>query len=154
MKQELVHRLQSQVQDMPVQLRNLSSSMLQHKPNPDKWSKQEILGHLIDSALYNLMRFTRLRISPEAYQIVAYPQDQLVGANAYQDQSVEHLVNLWATLNAQIVAVWKSYQPEELEKTVINHDGQQGPVTWWMNDYLQHLEHHQRQIFGGKRDSA
>ncbi|UPZ14539.1 hypothetical protein [Flavobacterium humidisoli] len=27
--------------------------------NPGKWSKKEVLGHLVDSAIHNLVRFYR-----------------------------------------------------------------------------------------------
>ena len=31
-----------------------SEEILKKKPSPEKWSKKEILGHLIDSAINNL----------------------------------------------------------------------------------------------------
>ena len=34
-------------------------------PSPSKWSKKEILGHLIDSAANNHQRFMRLQLQPE-----------------------------------------------------------------------------------------
>ena len=151
MQQELIHRLQVPIDQLPQQFHQLSAEVLQYKPRPDKWSKQEILGHLIDSALYNLMRFTRLRHQESPYQLEAYPQDNLVIANAYQQQDIGHLLALWQQLNRQILQVWRSYTPAELEKIVVNHDGQQGSLTWWMDDYVQHLEHHRTQIFGEER---
>ena len=37
---------------------NIPRDVLTYKTSAIKWSKREILGHLIDSARYNLMRFT------------------------------------------------------------------------------------------------
>jgi len=34
---------------------------LSYKPNPEKWSKKEILGHLVDSGVNNLKRFTEIQ---------------------------------------------------------------------------------------------
>ncbi len=39
------------------ELKTLSDVEVEYKENPSKWSKKEILGHLIDSANNNLRRF-------------------------------------------------------------------------------------------------
>ena len=36
------------------QISQFSDEELSHKSTPEKWSKKEILGHLIDSAINNL----------------------------------------------------------------------------------------------------
>ena len=38
---------------------DLQSIDWDYKPFPEKWSKKEVIGHLIDSAQINLQRFTR-----------------------------------------------------------------------------------------------
>ena len=43
----------------------------EYKPNPDKWSKKEIIGHLIDSATNNLHRFVRCTYEQEFKLIYA-----------------------------------------------------------------------------------
>ena len=59
------------------------------KSSPEKWSKKEILGHLIDSAVNNLQRFTEIQFQDKPYPIQKYDQDQLVIANDYQNASIE-----------------------------------------------------------------
>lgn len=133
----------------PYHLKSIPAAKLLHKPNPAKWSKQEILGHLIDSAIYNLERFTKIRFAPQPFEIVPYPQDDLVRANDYQHAELSHLLNLWTTLNRQILKVWQSYSPEELKLEVLAP--QQRHIIdlhGWIIDYLEHIEHHFRQIFG------
>ncbi len=44
------------------------------KPAPGKWSKKEILGHLIHSAANNHQRFMRLQLQPEI-SLPGYDQD-------------------------------------------------------------------------------
>ena len=44
------------------------------KPAPNKWSKQEILGHLIDSAVNNHQRFVRTQFQDVPH--IPYDQDQ------------------------------------------------------------------------------
>ena len=38
-------------------LKSLDESRLAHKPAPSKWSKKELIGHMIDSAQSNIRRF-------------------------------------------------------------------------------------------------
>ena len=48
-----------------LSLSTLSDADAARKPSPGKWSKKEILGHLIDSAANNHQRFVRLQLEPE-----------------------------------------------------------------------------------------
>lgn len=52
-------RLKEILQETPIKLSSLSDEDASQKPNPKKWSKKEILGHLIDSASNNHQRFVR-----------------------------------------------------------------------------------------------
>src|ERR1043165_9908871 len=45
-------------------LRQIPDEEASIRPAPGKWSKKEILGHLIDSAANNHQRFLRLQLSP------------------------------------------------------------------------------------------
>lgn len=45
---------------------------LSQRPAPGKWSQKEILGHLIDSGINNLQRFTEIQFSPQPYPIQKY----------------------------------------------------------------------------------
>src|SRR6478735_105029 len=83
-------------------LKQFSSEELLKRPAPGKWSKQEILGHLIDSAVNNLKRFTEIQFLPQPYQVVSYRQNELVTINHYQDLPLAHLLDLWRSLNQQI----------------------------------------------------
>ncbi len=47
------------------------------KPKSDKWSKKEIIGHLIDSASNNHQKFVRL-LQADYLVFVQYYQDLLV----------------------------------------------------------------------------
>lgn len=60
------------------------------KPALGKWSKKEILRHLIDSALNNLQRFTEVRFEPKPYLVRNYRQNELVKVNRYN--SIENLM--------------------------------------------------------------
>jgi hypothetical protein len=147
---DVIYRLTSYVNTIPVQFRNFSQEKLLYKPTPGKWSKQEILGHLIDSAINNLKRFTEIQFLPQPYTVVSYQQDNLVLVNNYQHLPLEHLLNLWQAINRQIIFIVKNIPPEKLNDIVDpqydNHELK--TLGWVIGDYMAHMEYHFRQIFG------
>ena len=55
--QTALQQLEKHIQEVPEKFKQLPAESILKKPAPGKWSKQEILGHLIDSAINNLKRF-------------------------------------------------------------------------------------------------
>ena len=68
----------------------------------DRWSKKEILGHLIDSGINNLQRFTEIQFQNKPYQVRKYKQEELVKANDYQNADTKQLLDFWLALNYRI----------------------------------------------------
>src|SRR5262249_11867168 len=58
-------------------LRQLDESTASARPRPGKWSKKEIIGHLIDSAANNHQRFIRLQLN-QRIEIPGYDGDDWV----------------------------------------------------------------------------
>lgn len=146
-----MHQLEEFIESFPGKIKQFSSEELLHKPAPDKWSRQEILGHLIDSAINNLKRFTEIQFLPHPYSVVAYRQNELVIINDYQNLPLDHLLDLWQALNRQIVFVVKNIAAEKLNYSV---DPQYEikeikTLSWIICDYVAHMAHHFRQIFPG-----
>ncbi len=134
---------------IPYHFKKIPSTELLQKPNLEKWSKKEIFGHLIDSAVYNLERFTKIRFAAQPFEIEPYSQADLVKANDYQNVETDQLLKLWATLNQQILSIWKSYSSKELAlKIDISYLNKKVDLDWWINDYMEHMEHHFKQLFG------
>src|SRR5580698_9986005 len=84
------------------------------KPRLDKWSKQEILGHLVDSAQNNIRRFIVAQY--EDNPVIPYNQDQWVKLSGYRDYRAEDLVGLWTLLNRHLVMVLKQMSPEAAQR--------------------------------------
>ena len=149
---EALHRLESYIKTIPAQLKRFSDEELLNKPAPGKWSRQEILGHLVDSAINNLKRFTEIQFLPQPYIVVSYQQNDLVGVNNYQKLPLDHLSRLWEVLNEQIVYVVKNIPLEKLEYPVDPQyeNGEMKTLGWIICDYVAHMEHHFKQIFGPK----
>ncbi len=123
-------------------------SGLTYKASPEKWSKLEIIGHLIDSAINNLQRFTEIQFEPRPYQIRRYNQDELVKANAYQEADSGKLIALWISLNIRILAIMKRQTDTTLAYPIILPDGEPSDLRFLMTDYVDHLEHHVKQLKG------
>ena len=54
-----IKRLEYLCDVIPQLLATIDAQSFSLKSNPDKWSKKEIIGHLIDSATNNHQRFVR-----------------------------------------------------------------------------------------------
>ena len=143
-------RLDNHINSMAAIFRDYSIEELLHKPALDKWSKKEILGHLIDSTINNLKRFTEIQFLPQPYKVISYRQNELVAINHYQDLPLAHLLDLWKTVNQQISYVVKNIPPEKLDYPVDPQyeNGEMKSLGWIICDYVAHLEHHLRQITG------
>lgn len=59
MIKETILRLQFLIDTIPSLLTEIDEVQFSNKPNFEKWSKKEIIGHLIDSATNNHQRFVR-----------------------------------------------------------------------------------------------
>lgn len=145
---DAMERLTKYIQAIPAEARKLSSEAILQKPSPAKWSKQEILGHLIDSAVNNLKRFTEIQFLPQPYTVVSYQQDELVRVNNYQQLPLDHLFDLWAALNKQIIYVVRNIPGEKFAYSVDpQYDNREiKTLGWIICDYVAHMEHHMRQL--------
>ncbi|CAN5353106.1 DinB family protein [soil metagenome] len=115
------------------------------KTSPEKWSKKEILGHLIDSASNNHQRFVRAQIEDHLVS-PGYEQDLWVKVQNYQDTDIEDIIDLWYKYNLHLSRVIINIREENLSK--ICNKGNYEPVTlhYLIEDYITHLKHHLQQI--------
>jgi hypothetical protein len=127
--------------------RDIQSLDWTYKTTPEKWSRKEIIGHLIDSAQVNLQRFVRCTYE-ENFKLT-YEQVEWVQAQRYQDADINELLNLWKALNMQIVRVLTNYPAERLQAKCDNSKTTVGlhTVEWLAQDYVDHLNHHLNQIY-------
>jgi hypothetical protein len=146
--QTALSQLEKHIQEVPEQFKQLPAESILKKPAPGKWSKQEVLGHLIDSAINNLKRFTDIQCFPQPYTVLRYQQDDLVVINLYQQLPADHLLQLWSILNKQVLHVVSNIPPEKLAYTIITPPGDAHTLEWLAIDYVEHMEHHLKQVFG------
>ncbi|WP_408010257.1 hypothetical protein ACJROX_08180 [Pseudalkalibacillus sp. A8] len=76
------------------------------------------------------------------YVIQSYNQDQWVMVQNYQNRPLHEIVNLFQTLNKQIVNIVKNIPNEKLSNLCDIGNNQRKTLEWLIQDYLEHMEHH------------
>ena len=127
-------------------LSSISESEASFKSHPAKWSRKEILGHLVDSAINNLQRFTEVQFKTKPYQMRGYNQDALVTSNNYQNDNFQNITALWIAINNRIAMVMEHQTEESLGFKIKTLDGGLVDLQYLMTDYIDHMRHHLRQI--------
>ncbi len=123
-------------------LRSITADEFNFKPSPSKWSKKEILGHLIDSAQSNVRRFIVAQY--EEKPKITYNQDKWVAIADYQHYNLPDLIQLWWLLNKHICHVLKNMPAEMAERE--SQTEELHTIKWLAQDYIKHLKHHLHQI--------
>ncbi|HTB30883.1 MAG TPA: DinB family protein [Bacteroidia bacterium] len=115
------------------------------KPAPDKWSKKEILGHLIDSAANNHQRFVRMQLENNL-KLPGYEQEQWVAIQHYTTVSWNELIRLWEAFNLHLLHILWNINPGKLSNTATIGDHNEMTLEFIVEDYVGHLKHHLEQI--------
>jgi hypothetical protein len=125
------------------------------RPAPGKWSRKEIIGHLIDSASNNHGRFVRAQLQDDLI-FTGYEQEAWVRVQRYQDRPWHDLVRLWQAFNHHIASVMDAADSDALARPRARHNLDQlawqsvsamesTTLEYFMRDYVDHLKHHLRQ---------
>ena len=77
---------------------------------------------MTDSAIHNLVRFTEINYLEKPYHHRPYHQNDLVVLNQYQEMDFGELIQLWLSLNKQIIRLFKSVSKEALDYKIILSD--------------------------------
>ena len=142
-------RLQKNLADIPSKLLSFSEEELIKKPAPNKWSKKEILGHLIDSAANNHHRFVKAQFEDDPFKFNSYQQDDWVRVQHYNEMGTDSLVGLWEIYNTHILWIISIFDNTKLDSKWIieGYETSGETMLFLLKDYVDHMDHHLRQIF-------
>lgn len=130
---------------IPTRLKAFTAEEFNTPQAPGKWSKQQIIGHLIDSAANNHHRFVRGQFDDSPR--ISYDQEKWNQYSYYDQMDGEALIDLWASYNRHIRRLISLMPDEMRQRTCTMSDGKSYTISWLFEDYVRHLEHHLRQIF-------
>ena len=142
---ESIDRLQYLMNTIPEKIRDIPHDDFVRKTSPDKWSKKEILGHLIDSATNNHHRFVRTQFELEP--TILYNQNEWNQHGYYDSMEDDHIVSFWTWYNRHIIELVRRIPPHLMERACKMEDGTTRSISWLFDDYVRHLEHHLKAIF-------
>ena len=125
---------------------HISKEKWDEKPSDSVWSKKEILGHLIDSAANNHLRFVRAQLADDTFRSHGYEQDFYVSRQHYRDIAATEIIDLWYAYNRQLANVIRHIDPAKLG--VSCYIGAYEPVllSFVVTDYVTHMIHHLNEI--------
>lgn len=139
-------KLEELLKEVPKIINGIEDNEFFTKASSSKWSKQEILGHLCDSAVNNHFRFVKIGLTEEPISLEGYKQDDWVRIHDYQHSySKSDLLALWIQLNMQILNLIKGSELD-FNKQCILSDKTVVTVNWLVEDYIEHMLHHLKQI--------
>jgi hypothetical protein len=144
---DAIGRLWFAVRTLPGVLADFSEAESELRPSPERWTRKEVVGHLIDSASNNHHRFVRGQLaSGQAFP--AYEQERWVRVQEYQGERWADLIELWRAFNRHLLHVAERMPEEGRRATCRVGDGPEVTLAALFVDYVDHLEHHLRKMLG------
>ena len=122
------------------ELRALPDEKAARAPKPGSWSPKQELGHLIDSAANNHMRFAVASIEG-SFEGAGYTQDRWVEAHGYQDLAWTEIVDLWYRYNLLLVHLVGRIAEEHMESRCVVGSSAV-TLRFLIVDYIRHMQHH------------
>ena len=146
MMQNVIEDLRRAVDDAAAQFAQLNEADASAPLAAGKWSRKQLLGHLIDSAANNHQRFIRAQLDgPNAFP--GYEQEAWVERNGYADAAWSDLVALWQAYNLHLLRVIARIPPDHLDVACTVGGSEPMTLGFIAEDYVRHLKHHLQQMF-------
>jgi hypothetical protein len=142
---DLSHRLAHTIELELPNLRALSEDGASVPRAPGKWSAKQELGHLIDSAANNHIRFVRGTIE-SPFRGPGYVQDEWVRVHGYRDMAWDAIVDFWYTYNNFLAALIERIPDAALETQCFIGTYDPATLRFVIDDYILHMQHHIDQL--------
>jgi hypothetical protein len=153
---EIAADLRSAVASATPKLQSIPQDAARKPVAPGKWSPQEIIGHLVDSASNNHGRFVRAQLTDDLV-FPGYEQDEWVRLQAYSTSDWPQLIALWGSYNSHIAHLVENIPQEIATKSRARHNlneiawktvptDKPATLEYFVRDYVAHMKHHLAQI--------
>jgi hypothetical protein len=129
------------------QLKNIQEKESEMPISHGKWSRKEIIGHLIDSASNNHQRFVRAQLVPN-FSFPEYEQEKWVKLQNYQGKPWIELIEFWKNYNLHLLHIVSAIPKEIMNRTCKVGDKEPVSLLQLFDDYINHMKHHLCQVLG------
>jgi hypothetical protein len=141
----LPERFAKQIAETEAILRAVSEETAGEPYHPGSWTRKQLLGHLIDSAANNHVRFVRASLENE-YHGPGYDQLGWVRRHRYESTQWTTIVDWWSTLNHLLLHVVREIPHDQYAVPCFIANKPMMSLEALMEDYLLHMRHHVAQI--------
>jgi DinB superfamily len=143
MAEQLSALLQQTIDREFPHLRALAESAAQIQPaGPASWSPKEELGHLIDSANNNHIRFVRAALDG-SYRGPGYAQNDWVRIHGYRQMPWETIVSAWYSYNSLLARLVANIPENKLDADCFIGSAElPETLEFVIGDYILHMQHH------------
>ncbi|HKP84454.1 MAG TPA: DinB family protein [Blastocatellia bacterium] len=145
--QSVIEDFKRTISESYAQLARVSEGASAAPITPEKWSRKEVLGHLIDSASNNHQRFVRAQLDG-GVTLPGYTQEAWVERQGYKDEPWADLVMLWKSYNLHLLHVVSRMPDDKLGAMCAIGNNEPVTLGFLVEDYVKHMKHHLKQILG------
>jgi hypothetical protein len=141
MTADLARALAQTIERELPHLRALTDTQASVPRGPGKWRPKEELGHLIDSATNNHVRFAAAAIGPE-FRGSGYAQDDWVRLHGYSTMQWAAIVDFWSSYNLLLVRLIERIPEPQMRTQCTIGAGEPVTLGYLIDDYVLHMQHH------------
>jgi hypothetical protein len=141
MPQQLGDKFRSRIEKAQAALQGVREEKASQKYPGGEWTRKQVIGHLLDSAANNHIRFVAASLDGK-YTGPKYDADGWVRLHDYANLSWSYLFEQWRDRNSILAHVVDHVPEEALNAQCIIGDDQPVTLRVVIEDYLDHLEHH------------
>jgi hypothetical protein len=142
---DIAREFWSRIEAAEQKLSSISEEASRKPYRADGWLRKELLGHLVDSACVNHVRFA-FAATNGAYEGPSYGQSAWVTLHGYAQVPWAAILDQWRARNTWIAELITNIPSERLSAICKIGDNPPMRLDELIRDYLDHLENHVEQM--------